>query len=365
MSQPNQLNILIVEDDPNWRDRLRRLLERMLKDLHGVANPTEHVYEAQNVKEAQVLIEQKPIFNLVTMDIDLEGERSGDGLKLLGLLRQKQPGVVSVVISGRGAEKSIWTSSVNEHQVFMVLEKDSSDDIKSSLQAAMQYASAVNLRELGQYDQAIASLQKAAQQFPKLGVFTNALSELRVLAETHARDQMTGLPGLDAVHKRINGMRSSGRTWEIASITIDHHKEFREAYTSFNSAEVTKFVAQTLKHALDEVGGRHSDNLFVGYVGENEFLVLAYSNNDDPISSLQASAERKFNATVKSLYRAPDIDAGWGGTPKFDSSNIMRLHFNRKRIEANAYAGVGIDSFLEEVWKPGTGTEASDAPTSW
>ena len=359
----NELYALVVEDDPIWSERLRRAVETIMRDRGYAADPAQNITQAKNVEEATRLIEEKPKFNLVTMDIDLGDGQNGRGLDLLGKLRQKQAVVVSVVISGRGSEKPIWTSSVNEHQVFMVLDKKDTDEIRPALQAALQYAHALRLKEAQQFDKALQAVRGALEQFPKLGIFKDALNEITELAETFARDQSTGLAGLDAVHKRINEMRISSRPWEIASIKIGNYAQFREAYTSFNSSEATKLIAQMLNKTVDEYGlsltpASIKDDLFLGYMGENEFILLTYADTGNHMAALEAAANRNFEEIVRSFYNALDLEEP---NPRFTKDDLMHLIFNKKSISVNEYASVGIDQFLEEVWA----SDADKRPSEW
>ncbi|WDQ15684.1 sigma-54-dependent transcriptional regulator [Rhodopirellula sp. P2] len=85
----NELHLLIVDDEPNIRSGLARGLEKLC----------DHIETAASVNEAlDKFVAGR--FQLVIADVKMPGDR--DGLDLLRWIKQRDPGVMSIIITANG-----------------------------------------------------------------------------------------------------------------------------------------------------------------------------------------------------------------------------------------------------------------------
>ncbi|MGB0740745.1 MAG: response regulator, partial [Planctomycetaceae bacterium] len=84
-----EFHILIVDDEPNIRSGLAKGLEKEASRIEtaGTVNETLDKFDAGS-------------FQLVIADVRLPGDR--DGLELVSLLQQRQPGITAIVITAHG-----------------------------------------------------------------------------------------------------------------------------------------------------------------------------------------------------------------------------------------------------------------------
>ncbi len=106
-------HILVVEDEPNWQRRLKRLLEEI--------NCT--VTIAGNYEEAETQLAQNH-FDLITIDLNLDKSiQYADGLELLMQIRKTfGPQFPTIVISGTG-DMEDQRRAFRDYKVFDFIEK--------------------------------------------------------------------------------------------------------------------------------------------------------------------------------------------------------------------------------------------------
>ncbi|HEY0545269.1 MAG TPA: response regulator [Pyrinomonadaceae bacterium] len=115
-------SILVVDDEATIRDILRELFE------------PQHVYHAvESVAEAMTLLQEKP-FDIVLTDISLPDQ---SGVELLGIVRQIQPPVPVIIISG--IDDSAYARGLTQMGAFGFLAKPFYlDEVVSMVERAIE-----------------------------------------------------------------------------------------------------------------------------------------------------------------------------------------------------------------------------------
>ncbi|MEP1646968.1 sigma-54-dependent transcriptional regulator, partial [Rhodopirellula bahusiensis] len=90
----NELHLLIVDDEPNIRSGLARGLEKSC----------DHIETASSVNEALDKFDAGK-FQLVIADVKMPGDRNG--VDLVRLIKQRDPGVMSIIITANGTAESV------------------------------------------------------------------------------------------------------------------------------------------------------------------------------------------------------------------------------------------------------------------
>jgi two-component system NtrC family response regulator len=93
LEMDNELHLLIVDDEPNIRSGLARGLEKSC----------DHIETASSVNEALDKFDAGK-FQLVIADVKMPGDRNG--VDLVRLIKQRDPGVMSIIITANGTVES-------------------------------------------------------------------------------------------------------------------------------------------------------------------------------------------------------------------------------------------------------------------
>jgi DNA-binding NarL/FixJ family response regulator len=113
------MKVLVVDDHALVRDALRRVLERLEREVT--------VYEAGECDQAFRLIEAHPELDLVLLDLNLPGMH---GLDALTELRTRYPAVSVVVVSAANDRASV--TQALDHGAMGYITKSSSNEVLAS-----------------------------------------------------------------------------------------------------------------------------------------------------------------------------------------------------------------------------------------
>jgi DNA-binding NtrC family response regulator len=127
-----QKTILIVDDLIDWRETLSGLL----KDAG---------YETRKAKSREMaiqLLENEP-FDLAVIDIRLDESNEGNeaGLELAGIIKERWPHVVTIIITGYETPETIRRAmepnSYGKKLAFDFIPKNQTDELLSSIEKAL------------------------------------------------------------------------------------------------------------------------------------------------------------------------------------------------------------------------------------
>jgi diguanylate cyclase (GGDEF)-like protein len=264
MSKAEMIRALLVEDDDEDADILRRYMSRLADYTVAVT----HVHSAE---EALAAISADG-FDLVFLDMHLGG---ADGMDLLDRLKGSCDAPV-IVVTGTGDEARAVDAM--KAGAYDYLGKDTlTVDL---LERAVRYACRRHLLE-----------QERARMVEKL-------------AELSVTDELTSLANRRSLSQRLDeeAKRSArtGRAFAVLMVDLDHFKEVNDRHGHQVGDSVLQQCARTLKENV-----RGTD--FVARYGGEEFCVVL------PETSLQGAqhvAEKLREAVANLPHPVPTISVG-------------------------------------------------------
>jgi diguanylate cyclase (GGDEF)-like protein len=118
-------------------------------------------------------------------------------------------------------------------------------------------------------------------------------------------DPVTGLPGPRLVEEQLRALLRRKDTWAMVRANLRSFKAFNTAYGFLAGEEVLRFAAQTLTHAVAELG---SPDDFLGHAGGDNFIVISMLDRGAVIR--QALVER-FNSGLLAHYSFRERERGY------------------------------------------------------
>lgn len=115
---------------------------------------------------------------------------------------------------------------------------------------------------------------------------------------------LTGLPGNQAIEKRLQAAVSSHDSFAFMYLDIDHFKAFNDSYGYQRGDDAIRFTADLLRRCAEEVG---SEDVFIGHIGGDDFCLLCEHDHGD---MLARKIITEFARNVQSLIDVEDVDAG-------------------------------------------------------
>lgn len=126
MTHERRPTVLVVDDEPEVVETLRRNLRGEPYDVVGTTSP----------KEALALVEQGAL-DLVIADIDMP---EMDGLTLVARLQRNHPNVIRILLTGDASLESAMTA-INEGEVFRYLTKPwNTSELRETVRSAFERA---------------------------------------------------------------------------------------------------------------------------------------------------------------------------------------------------------------------------------
>jgi diguanylate cyclase (GGDEF)-like protein len=115
---------------------------------------------------------------------------------------------------------------------------------------------------------------------------------------------LTGLPGNQAIEKRLQTAVSTQDAFAFMYLDIDHFKAFNDSYGYQRGDDAIRFTADLLRECAEEVCGSQS---FIGHIGGDDFcLISEYERGEE----LARKVIRRFAAEVETLIDPEDVKAG-------------------------------------------------------
>ena len=115
---------------------------------------------------------------------------------------------------------------------------------------------------------------------------------------------LTGLPGNQAIEKRLQAAVSSREEYAFMYLDIDHFKAFNDSYGYQRGDEAIRFTADLLQRCAEDAG---SDESFIGHIGGDDFCMISHYENGDLLARRIIT---EFAENVQSLLDADDVRKG-------------------------------------------------------
>jgi diguanylate cyclase (GGDEF)-like protein len=115
---------------------------------------------------------------------------------------------------------------------------------------------------------------------------------------------LTGLPGNQAIEKRLQSAVSSRNAFAFMYLDIDHFKAFNDSYGYQRGDDAIRFTAELVRECVEEVG---SAEAFIGHIGGDDFCLISEYEHGE---SLARKIISRFARGVETLLDPEDVKHG-------------------------------------------------------
>jgi GGDEF domain-containing protein/CheY-like chemotaxis protein len=326
--------ILIIEDDPEWRE----IIGGLCKEAASEIDRGTKIFVASNRPEAESLlqdsVEKNESFDLVTIDINLRPpqddtvEQRKEGFEFLEKLRASSPETCALIVSAEierigdyGQIREAFRKHACDYLEKRYLDKK---EFKQTVQGALYYAEAIEYKNNERFSKAENAWKKATELAPEL----NFPKSIEDILEERMRDPITGLP---SGRLRNDQMRSllSQEDWVVLKVLIDHFTDFREHYVASAGDTVLFATADILKNAMRESGAAED---FLGHTTRDRFMIITSSL--DKAEDIKKKSVKAFDAQVDDHYPFKDREGGYKEVP------VMSLRIRMVTADDGPFADV-------------------------
>ena len=159
-------------------------------------------------------------------------------------------------------------------------------------------------------DERLQALSSGADEFMPKPVDAEELglrlrNALRRAQFQNLVDPVTGLPGPRLIEEQLRQLLRRQDEWALLRLNLRGFKQFNTVYGFLAGEEVLRFMAQTLSHAVEQVGTRDD---FLGHAGGDSFVLITAS--DQAEAALQVLTER-INEGVRAHYSFREREQGY------------------------------------------------------
>lgn len=115
---------------------------------------------------------------------------------------------------------------------------------------------------------------------------------------------LTGLPGNQAIEKRLQAIIETHEPFAFLYLDIDNFKAYNDCYGYQRGDSVIRFTAELLRSCSQETGGAHD---FIGHIGGDDFCLITGHETGELLAQLIAA---RFDAESRALLDADDLAHG-------------------------------------------------------
>jgi GGDEF domain-containing protein/CHASE3 domain sensor protein len=164
---------------------------------------------------------------------------------------------------------------------------------------------ATNLIAEGNFDASITidSRDEIGSLAKAFGVMTKRLKELEAM--NLDASPLTGLPGNLAIERAIEEHLSTGETFSLCQIDLDHFKPYADKYGYAWASEILKEVGKMLMAEREKA---IMQNVFVGHIGGDDFVLIA---DPERAETLGRRLVAVFDEMIRPFYSAEDLQRGF------------------------------------------------------
>ena len=152
--------------------------------------------------------------------------------------------------------------------------------------------------------------------FDTLELVARVRSTLRRNREVRGMSPLTGLPGNHRIDSEIARRVAAGESFALCHLDLDNFKAFNDAYGFLRGDDVIMLLAGVLQRVA---GTTERPVPFVGHIGGDDFVVLSYPEQAEPVCERILEA---FDGSVMALHDADDVAKGY--LELRDRQNIVR-----------------------------------------
>ena len=141
--------------------------------------------------------------------------------------------------------------------------------------------------------------------FDPIELVARVRGTLRRAQEMRAASPLTGLPGNVQIREHLTRLIAKGDAFALLYVDLDNFKAYNDHYGFLRGDAAIRAMSHCIQDAAREVAG---DDVFVGHVGGDDFVVACRSEQSEPIcQAIVARCERESPA----LYDEADRERGY------------------------------------------------------
>jgi diguanylate cyclase (GGDEF)-like protein len=168
----------------------------------------------------------------------------------------------------------------------------------------------VHRRRSEMYDEIVVLENGAYSGVVSVRDLLHTMTEFQASVSRYS-NPLTGLPGRMLVQQEIERRATSGASFALLHVDINHLRHYNERYGFGRGDEVINLLAETLTTTAKAFDGQHS---LVGHLGGVNFVVLC---SETRVEQLATSIIAEFERKVAALHVSRDL-------PLIESPELLR-----------------------------------------
>lgn len=184
---------------------------------------------------------------------------------------------------------------------------------------------------------------KTGDELQELGETFNYMTvELKKMKErAENANPLTKLPGNIVIMEEVEKRLKNNEEFTVIYSDLNNFKAFNDKYGIHQGDEAIKMTAAVMREAVKESGG---ENDLLGHEGGDDFVIVTTPEKGDAVAN---AIINKFDAGVKKLYHAEDLDKGFfmakdrdGNVKKFPIMGIALAGVTNQHRPLTSYGEV-------------------------
>lgn len=119
------------------------------------------------------------------------------------------------------------------------------------------------------------------------------------------QNQLTGLPSINRTYTILEHCRKNLSDWHAIHVDILHFQSYSHMY---GVASADSAIRETAKILTESLKNLNNQNVFLGHLGRDNFLVLCDSNSLEFILNI---TKGNFKNILNKIYKQEDFDSGY------------------------------------------------------
>lgn len=255
------------EVSPHVQNRIRTEVNKRYQGASG---------SLAELIEPVKLFSRAALVSEISRNFELHREAQGfviaDNGRPIGLLMKEK---LHQMLSGQFGLPLYWNRSVGKIMDAHPMIVDESMPVDQVSQMAMA-------REPDKlYDAVIVTRNGMVKGIASIRAMLEWVTQTR-MTDAQWANPLTGLPGNERIRREMIRRLADGKPFAIWYADLDHFKWYNDQYGFHKGDEVIRFTGETL---VKVAGACESDQIFVGHIGGDDFIVL--SSDTDPEAMAQ------------------------------------------------------------------------------
>ncbi len=134
---------------------------------------------------------------------------------------------------------------------------------------------------------------------------------------------LTKLPGNSSIINEVKSKILNNISCSFAYIDVDNFKSYNDKYGFCSGDEIIMLISRLIASTTYDISKNHKrnlkENVFIGHIGGDDFVIISHPND---IVEICSNIISNFDKIIPSFYDETDKSSGYIET--YDRSNILR-----------------------------------------